>query len=68
MVKPTSSILIEKNTINILGKNTKIKTKGRHDPCVGIRAVPIGEAMVALVLADLKTYSKEKIVSYKTPK
>ncbi|MEC8265553.1 MAG: chorismate synthase [Pseudomonadota bacterium] len=53
-VKPTSSILIEKNTIDLQGKNTKIKTKGRHDPCVGIRAVPIGEAMVALVLADLK--------------
>ena len=67
MVKPTSSILIEKNTINILGKNTKIRTKGRHDPCVGIRAVPIGEAMVALVLADLKLIQK-KIVSYKTPK
>ena len=59
VVKPTSSILIEKNTINILGKNTKIKTKGRHDPCVGIRAVPIGEAMVALVLADLKLIQKK---------
>ena len=59
VVKPTSSILIEKNTIDILGKNTKIKTKGRHDPCVGIRAVPIGEAMVALVLADLKLIQKK---------
>ena len=59
VVKPTSSILIEKNTINILGKNTKIRTKGRHDPCVGIRAVPIGEAMVALVLADLKLIQKK---------
>ena len=59
MVKPTSSILIEKNTIDILGKNTKIRTKGRHDPCVAIRAVPIGEAMVALVLADLKLIQKK---------
>jgi chorismate synthase len=59
VVKPTSSILIEKNTIDILGKNTKIRTKGRHDPCVGIRAVPIGEAMVALVLADLKLIQKK---------
>jgi len=52
-VKPTSSILKERNTINLKGQNTKIKTIGRHDPCVGIRAVPIGEAMVAIVLADL---------------
>ena len=52
-VKPTSSILTKKKTINIDGENTDIRTKGRHDPCVGIRAVPIGEAMVAIVLADL---------------
>ena len=52
-VKPTSSILTKKKTINIDGENTDISTKGRHDPCVGIRAVPIGEAMVAIVLADL---------------
>ena len=52
-VKPTSSILNEKKTINVSGKNTKIITKGRHDPCVGIRAVPIGEAMIAITLADL---------------
>ena len=58
VVKPTSSILIEKNTINKQGKNTKIKTTGRHDPCVGIRAVPIGEAMVAIVLADLLLLNK----------
>ena len=58
-VKPTSSILIERNTIDTKGKNTKIKTKGRHDPCVGIRAVPIGEAMAALVLADLKLIQKK---------
>lgn len=51
-VKPTSSILNEVNTIDIHGENTVIRTKGRHDPCVGIRAVPVGEAMLACVLAD----------------
>ena len=49
-VKPTSSILNTRETINKKGKNTKISVKGRHDPCVGIRAVPIGEAMLACVL------------------
>ena len=52
VVKPTSSILKPRNTIDIAGNNTEIITKGRHDPCVGIRAVPVGEAMVACVLAD----------------
>tara|TARA_B100000989_G_scaffold163468_1_gene122125 strand:+ start:519 stop:1586 length:1068 start_codon:yes stop_codon:yes gene_type:complete len=52
-VKPTSSILKPKRTITKSGKETKIITKGRHDPCVGIRAVPVGEAMLAIVLADL---------------
>jgi chorismate synthase len=51
-VKPTSSILTPRKTIDVDGKNTEIATKGRHDPCVGIRAVPIGEAMLACVLAD----------------
>lgn len=51
-VKPTSSILNPVNTINIHGENTSVITKGRHDPCVGIRAVPVGEAMMAVVLAD----------------
>ncbi|MDX2156379.1 MAG: chorismate synthase [Hyphomicrobiaceae bacterium] len=51
-VKPTSSILKPRRTIDVLGNDTEIITKGRHDPCVGIRAVPVGEAMVALVLAD----------------
>ena len=51
-VKPTSSILNSRETINRKGKNTKISVKGRHDPCVGIRAVPIGEAMMACVLLD----------------
>ena len=57
-VKPTSSILKEKKTINTNKQNTSIITKGRHDPCVGIRAVPIGEAMVSLVLADLLLINK----------
>ena len=51
-VKPTSSILTPRKTIDAHGNETEISTKGRHDPCVGIRAVPIGEAMVALVIAD----------------
>ena len=51
-VKPTSSILNEKSTVDTKGKNTTIITKGRHDPCVGIRAVPIGEAMMHCVLLD----------------
>ncbi len=51
-VKPSSSILTPRRTINVSGEETEIVTKGRHDPCVGIRAVPVGEAMMALVLAD----------------
>jgi chorismate synthase len=51
-VKPTSSILKPKRTVDIHGNEVEISTKGRHDPCVGIRAVPVGEAMMALVLAD----------------
>jgi len=51
-VKPTSSILSSRETINKKGKNTKISVKGRHDPCVGIRAVPVGEAMMSCVLLD----------------
>ena len=51
-VKPTSSILTPRRTVDTNGNDTDVSTKGRHDPCVGIRAVPIGEAMVALVLAD----------------
>ncbi len=51
-VKPTSSILTPRRTIDRHGNDTEILTKGRHDPCVGIRAVPVGEAMMAIVLAD----------------
>ncbi len=51
-VKPTSSIPTPRRTVDIHGNDVEIATKGRHDPCVGIRAVPVGEAMVAIVLAD----------------
>ena len=51
-VKPTSSILTPRKTVDRFGTETEIVTKGRHDPCVGIRAVPVGEAMLAIVLAD----------------
>jgi chorismate synthase len=52
VVKPTSSISTERKTIDINLKETTISTKGRHDPCVGIRAVPVGEAMIATTIAD----------------
>ncbi|GBD40728.1 Chorismate synthase [bacterium HR39] len=51
-VKPTSSILIPRRTVDRLGRPREVRTRGRHDPCVGIRAVPVGEAMMACVLAD----------------
>jgi chorismate synthase len=51
-VKPTSSIRLPRRTINIAGEPTEISTLGRHDPCVGIRATPIAESMLALVLID----------------
>jgi chorismate synthase len=51
-IKPTSSILTPRATVDIHGRETEIVTKGRHDPCVGIRAVPVAEAMLAIVLAD----------------
>ena len=51
-VKPTSSILTERKSITSKGEEVNVMTKGRHDPCVGIRAVPVGEAMMACVLAD----------------
>ena len=51
-VKPTSSILTPRRSVDRSGQSVEVSTKGRHDPCVGIRAVPVGEAMVACVLAD----------------
>jgi chorismate synthase len=51
-VKPTSSILTPRRSVDVHGNEVEVSTKGRHDPCVGIRAVPVGEAMMAVVLAD----------------
>ena len=65
VVKPTSSILIERNSIDIKNNAVKIITKGRHDPCVGIRAVPIAEAMIAIVLADQLMMHEAQIGSLK---
>ncbi len=59
-VKPTSSILIPRKTIDVNKNNCEIITKGRHDPCVGIRAVPVGEAMLACVLADFVLLNKAR--------
>ena len=53
-IKPTSSILTPRQTIDRFGRDAEISTKGRHDPCVGIRAAPVAEAMLACVLADAK--------------
>ncbi len=61
-VKPTSSILLNRKTITKKGKNTEISVKGRHDPCVGIRAVPIGEAMVNCVLLDHYLMNKAQCI------
>ena len=52
-IKPTSSILTPRKSIDKDGKDVEIVTKGRHDPCVGIRGVPVAEAMMTLVLADM---------------
>jgi len=51
-IKPTSSILTPRQSVDIHGRDVEVRTKGRHDPCVGIRAVPVAEAMMALTLAD----------------
>lgn len=68
-LKPTSSILIAGETIDVHGNSTSVMTKGRHDPCVGIRAVPIVEAMVALVLVDhlLRHRGQNTDVTSQTP-
>jgi len=68
-LKPTSSISKPGKTIDKSGKNTEIVTKGRHDPCVGLRATPIAEAMVALVLMDhyLRNRAQNADVSSETP-
>jgi chorismate synthase len=51
-LKPTSSILVPQQSVDVHGQECDVSTKGRHDPCVGIRAVPVAEAMMACVLAD----------------
>ena len=61
VVKPTSSVLSEKSTVTKNMKNSKVRTIGRHDPCVGIRAVPVGIAMTNFVIADLLMISRSKI-------
>ena len=68
-LKPTSSVSISTSTINKDGENTEITTKGRHDPCVGLRAAPIAEAMVALVLMDhyLRHRAQNSDVDSQTP-
>lgn len=69
-IKPTSSIRIERNSINKAGEAVKVSTEGRHDPCVGIRATPIAEAMLALVLIDhaLRHRGQNGDVVCETPK
>ncbi len=69
-IKPTSSIRIERNSIDKAGKPVKVSTEGRHDPCVGIRATPIAEAMLALVLIDhaLRHRGQNGDVVCETPK
>jgi chorismate synthase len=68
-LKPTSSITTPAKTVDINGNETEIVTKGRHDPCVGVRATPIAEAMVAIVLMDhlLRHRAQNQDVSVKSP-
>jgi len=69
-IKPTSSIRVERRSIDKAGAATRVETTGRHDPCVGIRAVPIAEAMLALVLIDhaLRHRAQNADVSVDTPR
>ncbi|HRO03840.1 MAG TPA: chorismate synthase, partial [Terricaulis sp.] len=60
-IKPTSSILTPRQSIDRFGQNVDVSTKGRHDPCVGIRAAPVAEAMLACVLADAKLRHRGQI-------
>ncbi len=66
-VKPTSSIRLPRRTINLAGEATLIKTHGRHDPCVGIRATPIAEAMLALVLIDAALHHRAQCADVVCP-
>ena len=62
-IKPTSSILTETKSVTRDGEEVDVRTKGRHDPCVGIRAVPVAEAMLACVLADAKLRHRGQVGS-----
>jgi chorismate synthase len=66
-IKPTSSIITPRDTIDMQGQATRIVTKGRHDPCVGIRATPIAEAMLALVLMDLALQHRAQCGDVQSP-
>ena len=66
-VKPTSSIRLPRRTINVAGEATEISTLGRHDPCVGIRATPIAEAMLAMVLMDACLYHRAQCADVRCP-
>ena len=66
-IKPTSSILIPRDTIDAQGQATSVITKGRHDPCVGIRAAPIAEALLALVVMDHVLHHRAQCGDFKTP-
>jgi chorismate synthase len=66
-VKPTSSIRLPRRTINLAGEPAIIETHGRHDPCVGIRATPIAEAMLALVLIDAALHHRAQCADVECP-
>ncbi len=69
-LKPTSSIMVPGRTVNRFGEEVEMVTRGRHDPCVGIRAVPIAEAMLAIVLMDhlLRQRAQNADVSTSVPR
>lgn len=66
-IKPTSSIITPRDTIDLQGQATQVVTKGRHDPCVGIRATPIAEAMLALVVMDLALHHRAQCGGVQSP-
>ncbi|WP_374669402.1 chorismate synthase [Ramlibacter sp.] len=66
-IKPTSSIITPRDTIDLQGQPTQVITKGRHDPCVGIRATPIAEAMLALVVMDLALRHRAQCADVQAP-
>ena len=66
-IKPTSSIITPRDSIDIHGQPTQVVTKGRHDPCVGIRATPIAEAMLALVVMDLALHQRAQCGDVRPP-